>query len=42
MVSDRLQNRPLIRIITFSAATGLSLPELLDFLRFWLTPKKPD
>lgn len=40
MVSGRLRNRPLIRIIAFSAVTGLSLPELLDFLRIWLKPEK--
>lgn len=42
MVRGRLRNSPLISVITFSAATGLSLPELLDSLRVWLTPEKPD
>jgi len=41
-VSGQLQNRPLVRIIAFSAVTGLGLPELLDFLRNRLTPEKPD
>jgi GTP-binding protein len=42
MVRSRLSNSPLIRVITFSAATGLNLLELLDFLTTRIASDKPD
>ena len=41
-VCSRLRNSPLIRTITFSATTGLNLPELLDFLATRLAPDTQD
>jgi GTP-binding protein len=41
-VCSRLRNSPLIRTITFSATTGLNLPELLDFLATQLASDTPD
>ena len=41
-VCSRLRNSPLIRTITFSATTGLNLPELLDFLATRLASDRPD
>ncbi len=41
LVRARLRNAPLIRVITFSAATGLNLDQLCDALQEWLTPDVP-